>query len=72
VRVTPRIELVEAWNTDKRSADINFDGSVDAKDFAFVENNFLLQNDTGKDAPKGKQSVNGKTLADIKSELGIQ
>jgi hypothetical protein len=60
------------WGTNKRSADINDDGTVDAKDFAFVEKNFGKQNPTVDNAPKPQMKYKGKTLADIKSELGIQ
>ncbi|PGS48637.1 S8 family serine peptidase [Bacillus sp. AFS041924] len=60
------------WGTNKRSADINFDGTVDAKDFAYVEKNFLMQNPAVDNAPKPVKKSQGKTLADIKSDLGIQ
>ncbi|XZF76991.1 dockerin type I domain-containing protein [Bacillus sp. AL-1R] len=60
------------WETNKRSADINFDGNVDAKDFAFVEKNFGLQNHVIPNAPTPKKKYKGLTLADIKKELGIQ
>lgn len=60
------------WGTNKRSADINFDGTVDAKDFAFVEKNFEMQNPTVDNAPKAAKTFKGKTLAAIKSALGIQ
>ena len=60
------------WGTNKRSADINDDGTVDAKDFAFVEKNFGMQNPTVDNAPKPQMKYKGKTLADIKNELGIQ
>ncbi|SFD48852.1 S8 family serine peptidase [Bacillus sp. UNCCL81] len=60
------------WGTNKRSADINFDGTVDAKDFAFVEKNYLMQNPAVDNAPKPVKNSKGKTIDTIKSELGIQ
>lgn len=60
------------WGTNKRSADINFDGTVDAKDFAYVEKNYLLQNTAFDNVPKPVKQYKGKTLDDIKNELGIQ
>lgn len=59
------------WGSNTRSADINFDGIVDAKDLAFVEKNFLKQNPEVDNAPKPVNQYKGKTLDDIKSELGI-
>jgi hypothetical protein len=60
------------WGTSKRSLDINYDGIIDAKDFAFVEKNFEMQNPTVDNAPKPVKTFKGKTLAAIKSALGIQ
>ncbi|WP_045522528.1 S8 family serine peptidase [Neobacillus niacini] len=71
------IDLMDAlaiqkyWGTNERSADINFDGIVDTKDFAYVEKNFGMQNPTVDNAPKPVNQVKGKTLADIKKELGL-
>ncbi|ODG90170.1 hypothetical protein BED47_12600 [Gottfriedia luciferensis] len=71
------IDLMDAlyiqtyWGTNKRSADINFDNIVDAKDFAFFEKNYLMQNPTVGDAPKPVKKYKGKTIDDIKEELGI-
>ncbi|MFB7138162.1 S8 family serine peptidase [Gottfriedia sp. NPDC056225] len=59
------------WGTNKRSADINFDGTVDAKDFAFVEKNYLLQNPSVQNAPTPKKKFKNATLETIKSELGL-
>ncbi|MFD4705970.1 S8 family serine peptidase [Gottfriedia sp. NPDC058432] len=59
------------WGTNKRSADINFDNIVDAKDFAFFEKNYLMQNPTVGDAPKPVKKYKGKTIDEIKLELGI-
>ncbi|MEE6449820.1 S8 family serine peptidase [Gottfriedia acidiceleris] len=71
------IDLMDAlyiqtyWGTNKRSADINFDNIVDSKDFAFFEKNYLMQNPTVGDAPKPVKKYKGKTIDDIKVELGI-
>ncbi|WP_129688900.1 S8 family serine peptidase [Gottfriedia acidiceleris] len=54
-----------------RGADINFDGVIDGKDFAYVEENFALQNSTVDNAPAPVKKINGKTLVDIKQELGL-
>ncbi|QKE72149.1 S8 family serine peptidase [Arthrobacter citreus] len=72
------IDLMDAlylqtyWGTSKRSADLNFDKKVDAKDFALFEKNYLLQNQYVENAPKPVQKYKGKTLEDIKSELGLK
>ncbi|MFB7142125.1 S8 family serine peptidase [Gottfriedia sp. NPDC056225] len=60
------------WGTNKRDADINFDGTVDGKDLAFVAKNYLLQNPTIDSPPIPKKQFKGKTLDVIKSELGIK
>ncbi|PEJ56299.1 hypothetical protein CN692_18360 [Bacillus sp. AFS002410] len=60
------------WGTNKRAADINFDGTVDAKDFAFVEKNYLMQNPTIKFAPTPKKKYKSQTLETVKSALGIE
>ncbi|ODG90173.1 hypothetical protein BED47_12615 [Gottfriedia luciferensis] len=59
------------WGTNKRSADINMDGKVDAKDFAFVEKNYLMQNPSVQNAPKPKSKYKMKTLEIVKEELGL-
>ncbi|MEE6451373.1 S8 family serine peptidase [Gottfriedia acidiceleris] len=59
------------WGTNKRSADINFDGTVDRKDFALVEKNYLQQNPSVQNAPTPKTIYNNQTLETIKSQLGL-
>ncbi|QKE75623.1 S8 family serine peptidase [Arthrobacter citreus] len=59
------------WGTNKRSADINVDGKVDAKDLAFVEKNYLMQNPSVQTAQKPKSKYKTKTLEIVKSELGL-
>jgi hypothetical protein len=72
IDINDALAIETYWGTNKRSADINFDGTVDAKDFAYVEKNFLKQNPAVENAPKPVKRYKGKELADIKSELGIQ
>ncbi|MEH7349735.1 S8 family serine peptidase [Gottfriedia acidiceleris] len=60
------------WGTNKREADINFDGVVDTKDMAFVEENYLMQNPTINYAPAPKKKFKSQTLESIKSALDIQ
>lgn len=55
--------------TNKRDADINFDGTVDSKDLAFVELNFGIKNPTVTNAPNPKENYKGRTLESIKQEL---
>ncbi|PEL06036.1 S8 family serine peptidase, partial [Bacillus sp. AFS017336] len=60
------------WGTNKRAADINFDGTVDAKDMTFIEENYLMQNPTINYAPAPKKKYKNQTLESVKSALGIQ
>ncbi|MFF2876394.1 S8 family serine peptidase [Gottfriedia sp. NPDC057991] len=71
IDIMDAIAIQTYWGTNKRSADINFDGTVDAKDFEFVEMNYLLQNENSN-APKPLKKYKGKTIDDIKNELGIK
>ncbi|MGG0175614.1 S8 family serine peptidase [Gottfriedia acidiceleris] len=60
------------WGTNKRSADINFDGKVDVNDFAYVYYNYGLGNPTNPNAnPKAKKTYKGQTLESIIVELGL-
>ncbi|MGG0176544.1 S8 family serine peptidase [Gottfriedia acidiceleris] len=59
------------WGTNKRNADINIDGKVDAKDLAFVEKNYLMQNPSVPNAPIPKSKYKMKTLKIVKEELGL-
>ncbi len=72
IDVMDALAIQTDWGTNKRSADINIDGIVDAKDFAFIEKNFLMQNPTVDNAPKPVKQYKGETLADIKSALEVQ
>jgi hypothetical protein len=72
IDINDALAIQTYWGTNKRSADINFDGTVDAKDFAYVEKNYLMQNPAVDNAPKPVKKSKGKTIETIKSELGIQ
>ncbi|WHY79535.1 S8 family serine peptidase [Neobacillus sp. WH10] len=65
------ILLQKYWGTNYRDADINFDGTVDAKDFKLLEANYLKQNDYVLDTPTAEKESNGKTIESIKKALGI-
>ncbi|PFH87726.1 S8 family serine peptidase [Bacillus sp. AFS088145] len=72
IDVMDAIYLQTYWGTNKREADINFDGVVDTKDMAFVEENYLMQNPTINYAPTPKKKYKSQTLETVKSELGIK
>jgi hypothetical protein len=71
IDIMDAVEIQTNWETNHREADINFDGTVDAKDMAFVEKNYLKQNPSIETAPKPKHQHMGKTLAEIKNQLGL-
>ncbi|MQR94399.1 S8 family serine peptidase [Fictibacillus phosphorivorans] len=71
IDVNDAIAIQNAWNSNNRAADINFDGTVNAKDIAFVQKNYLKQNTSVNNAPKPVTTVDGKTLASILKELGL-
>ncbi len=72
IDVNDALAIQTYWQTNKRSADINFDGTVDAKDLAFVERNYLTQNVTVSNPPKAVKKAKGATLESIKALLGIK
>ncbi|XRG78795.1 S8 family serine peptidase [Rossellomorea sp. GAMAL-10_SWC] len=59
------------WDTNKRDADINFDGVVDAKDMQYVINNYMMQNPWNDNSPKPVKKYKGKTLDDVLDALGL-
>ncbi|MFP7298777.1 S8 family serine peptidase [Neobacillus niacini] len=63
--------IQQAWETNDRAADINFDGIVNAKDMQFVVTNYLKQNPDGEKPPAPVEHADGKTLQDILNELQI-
>jgi subtilisin family serine protease len=72
IDVLDAVYIKTHWGTTKREADINYDGTVDAKDMAFVENNYHMANPTSQDVPKPKKSYKGQTLESILNELNVQ
>ncbi|PGS49639.1 S8 family serine peptidase [Bacillus sp. AFS041924] len=65
------------WGTNKRAADINYDGIVNKKDMKFVKLNYLKQNSTldylhPGSSPKAKKIYKGDTLESIMYELGME
>ncbi|MGG0175854.1 S8 family serine peptidase [Gottfriedia acidiceleris] len=72
IDVKDALAIQTYWGTNKRSADINFDGTVDAKDLAFVEKNYLMQNPWIPAPPKPVKQYKGSTLESVKSQLGVQ
>ncbi|PEL14210.1 S8 family serine peptidase [Bacillus sp. AFS017336] len=57
------------WGTNKRSADINFDGTVNEKDLAFVQQNYLRQNVSVMNPPSPQKKLKNITLEKILKEL---
>ncbi|WP_057915248.1 S8 family serine peptidase [Peribacillus muralis] len=72
IDVMDALYLQTYWGTNKRDADINFDGVVDEKDMAFVERNYLMQNPTINYAPTPKKKYKAQNLESIKKALGIK
>ncbi|WP_088041598.1 S8 family serine peptidase [Bacillus sp. EAC] len=71
VDVQDAIYLQTYWATNKRAADINFDGKVDQSDMAYVVNNYTAQNPTATNPPKAKLAYKGKKLEDVLKDLGL-
>ncbi|WP_129688209.1 S8 family serine peptidase [Gottfriedia acidiceleris] len=69
IDILDAIYIQTYWGTNKRSADINFDGTVDTKDLAFVQKNFLRQNVSVNNPPTPKKKYKGITLEKILKEL---
>ena len=65
------ILLQQNWGTNNRDCDLNFDKTVDAKDFKLLEANYLKENDYIVDTPTAVKEFNGKTMESIKQALGI-
>ncbi|MFG6494811.1 S8 family serine peptidase [Fictibacillus sp. UD] len=71
IDVKDAIAIQDAWGSNNRAADINFDGTVNAKDIGFVQKNYLKQNTSVNNAPTPVTTVDGKTLETILKELGL-
>ncbi|QKE75638.1 S8 family serine peptidase [Arthrobacter citreus] len=69
IDIMDAIYIQTYWGTNKRSADINFDGTVDAKDLAFVQKNYLRQNVSVNNPPTPKKKYKGITLEMVLKEL---
>jgi hypothetical protein len=60
------------WGTNKRDADINYDGVVDEQDMQYVINNYFMQNPWNDNAPKAVKKYKGETLDDVLKDLGLE
>lgn len=65
------ILLEQYWGTNNRNCDLNFDKTVDAKDFKLLEANYTKENDYVLDTPTAVKELNGTTIESIKNSLGI-
>ncbi|EPD50295.1 hypothetical protein HMPREF1210_02866 [Paenisporosarcina sp. HGH0030] len=66
------LNIQSNWKTNKREADINYDGVVDEKDMQYVVNNYLIQNPWMLDkAPKPEKKYKKKTVDDVLLEVGM-
>ncbi|MBM7619661.1 subtilisin family serine protease [Bacillus tianshenii] len=63
--------IEEHWGTNYRSADINFDQSVNGTDMQYVVDNYLLVNKTAVNPPEPTDVHNGRTLEDILASLNV-
>ncbi|MBO9128105.1 dockerin type I domain-containing protein [Bacillus sp. 165] len=71
IDVKDAIAIQDAWNTNNRAADINFDSIVNVADIKFVQKNYLQQNTDVPNTPAPVTTLNGKTLDSILKELGL-
>ncbi|PEL09939.1 S8 family serine peptidase [Bacillus sp. AFS017336] len=72
IDILDALEIQTYWGTNKRSTDINCDGTTDVNDFAYVYYNFGMGNPTNPNAnPKAKKTYKGQTLDSIIVELGL-
>ncbi|MGG0175787.1 S8 family serine peptidase [Gottfriedia acidiceleris] len=60
------------WGTNKRDADINYDGVVNEKDMQYVMNNYYMQNPWNDNAGKPVKKFKGETLDDVLKDLGLE
>lgn len=54
-----------------KKADINQDGSIDAKDMKIIVDNYLRVNENAENAPVPREKQGGRTLEDILDEVGL-
>ena len=62
IDILDAIAIRDAAGTANRAADVDFDGTVDAADLAFVESNWLVRNPTADTVPTPKAKHKGITL----------
>ncbi|MEH7453825.1 S8 family serine peptidase [Gottfriedia acidiceleris] len=72
IDVKDAIYIQTYWGTNKRDADINYDGVVDEKDMQYVINNYEMQNPWNANSPKAVKKYKGKTLDDVLTDLGLE
>ncbi|XRG77498.1 S8 family serine peptidase [Rossellomorea sp. GAMAL-10_SWC] len=60
------------WGTNKRDADINYDGKVDENDMQYVINNYLMQNPWDDNAGKPVKKYKGKDLDGVLTDLDLE
>lgn len=65
IDILDAIAVRDAKGTADRAADIDFSGTVDAADLAFVESNFLARNPTAETVPVPQQKYKGTTLDEV-------
>lgn len=71
IDVLDAIYLEQNWEKNERRADINFDKMVDAKDMKYIQDHYLMKNQTASTTPEPKEIYEGKTLEDILTKLGL-
>ncbi|QKE73726.1 S8 family serine peptidase [Arthrobacter citreus] len=72
IDIMDALEIQTYWGTNKRSTDINNDGTTDVNDLAYVYYNYGMGNPTNPNAnPKAKKTYKGQTLDSIIVELGL-
>ncbi|MEI7058441.1 S8 family serine peptidase [Nocardioides sp. CCNWLW239] len=64
IDVRDAAEIYAARGSDRRAADIDFDGDVDRRDLAWVSQNYLKQNTTAPTVTAPQLKHRGKSLAD--------
>nr|WP_260173766.1 S8 family serine peptidase [Nocardioides albus] len=64
IDVRDAAEIYAARGTDRRAADIDFDGDVDRRDMAWVSQNYLKQNSSAPTVTAPQLKHQGKSLAD--------
>ncbi|MBN8423860.1 S8 family serine peptidase [Microbacterium esteraromaticum] len=65
VDILDAIAIRDARGTDVRAADVDFSGTVDADDLAYVEMNYLVRNPTADTVPTPKSKHKGITLDEV-------